>query len=223
MIDQDIVLFGKPKKLENPTLQKPSVAIFSGPTGAGKTTQMFSYLIAQQKANQFQRAMVVSSNKVDPMLDNLSDDVKITNDPDEIREYIEEIKSTKKSEIKDNPSILIFDDCQGSNVINIQTNKLLNSFTLSHRHYNTWLVFCVQTFKNSMSTAIRKMGSLLFIFPPRNEGELQAILADLPIEREKLKRGFELVSRQPNTPLYINLQGKPRLFSGFKEEIDNFN
>lgn len=222
MIEQEIITFNNSKTLENPVLQKPSVTIFSGATGSGKTTIMLSYLMALQKYNDFQRALFVSSNKVDPMLQQLGEGVKVTNDPEELRDFIEEIKHTPIKDINDFPTIIIFDDCQGSPLINIQNNKFLNSFVLSHRHYNTWLIFCVQTFKASMSTAIRKQSSLLFLFPPRNESEMKAMLDDVPVNKEKLKKGFELVSLKPHTPLYINLQSKPRLFIGFKEEITSF-
>lgn len=35
-IDQEVKVFTKSKKLKNPTLQKPSVALFVGATGTGK-------------------------------------------------------------------------------------------------------------------------------------------------------------------------------------------
>lgn len=224
MINRDVIVFSKKNKVENPQLENPSVSIFAGATGTGKTNWMLNFLLSLQDSNQFQRALYVTSNKIDPLLENIGDGVEITNDPERLNDFIQEIKNQSKEEIKKNPSIMIFDDCQNSPIINIQNNKMLNSFVLSHRHYNTWLVFCVQTYKNSLSTAIRKMGSLLFLFTPRNEGEMQSILAELPINKQKLIKAFEIVSLKEHTPLYINLQeAKPKLFIGFKDEFNSYN
>ncbi len=224
MIDQEIKVFTKSKKLKNPTLQKPSVALFCGATGTGKTNMMLNYLIALQDANEFQRALFVSSNKVDPMLDNLGEDVKVTNDPDELAEFIKEIKQTPKNLIPELPSIIVFDDCQESPIIKIKNNSVLNQFVLSHRHYNIWLVFCVQTLRNSVSAAIRKMSSLIFAFPPRNDLEMKALIEDIPVNKDKLKVAFDLVKADQHTPLYINMQeAKPRLYKGFKDEITDFS
>ena len=224
MIEQEIKVYTKSKKLKNPTLQKPSVAIFVGATGTGKTNWMLNYLTALQDANDFQRALFVSSNKVDPMLDNLGEDVKITNDPDELNEFIKEIKQTPKNLISELPSIIVFDDCQESPIIKIKNNSLLNQFVLSHRHYNTWLVFCVQTLRNSVSAAIRKMSSLMFAFPPRNDMEMKTLLEDIPVNKDKLKVAFDLVKAEQHTPLYINMQeAKPRLYKGFQDEIKDFS
>ena len=222
-IEQEVKVFTKSKKLKNPTLQKPSVAIFCGATGTGKTNWMLNYLIALQEANEFQRALFVSSNKVDPMLDNLGEDVKITNDVEDLNEFIKEIKQTPKNLIPELPSIIIFDDCQGSKIIDIKNNSQLNQFVLSHRHYNCWIVFCVQTLRNSVSSAIRKMTSLMFAFPPRNDLEMKTLLEDIPVDKEKLKSAFELVKSNDHTPLYINMQEpRPRLYRGFQEQITSF-
>lgn len=184
---------------------------------------MLNYLIALQDANEFQRALFVSSNKVDPMLDNLGEDVKVTADGEDVIEFIKEIRQTPKNLLSELPSIIVFDDCQNSNVVNIKTNNILNQFVLSHRHYNCWIVFCLQTLRNSVSAAIRKMTSLLFAFPPRNDLELKALIDDIPVPKEKLKSAFEMVKINQYTPLYINMQEpKTRLYRGFQEELTTF-
>lgn len=226
MIDQEVVVLNSAKSVKNPSLEKPSIALFVGGTGSGKSTYMMSYLMALQSHNKFKRALLMTSNKVDPILSHFGEKVKISNNPLDLTEFIDEIRSSIKStpdkKRPKNKSIIIFDDCQGSDLINIKSNAELNGFALSHRHFQTWMVFCLQTFRNSISTAIRKQASLLFVFPPRNEMEEHAILEEVPVNRPLVKRSLAIVKTEPFTPLYINLQeNKPKLFRGFKESIDD--
>ena len=219
MINREVKVFNKGKSEDNP-LKKPSIALFIGPTGSGKSTYLLNYLEELQKEVDFTKALFVSTNKKDKILEHIGE-MEITSDPDVVKNFVDEISQMNKLEAKENPSIIVFDDVQGSKLIDIKNNPWLNSFVLSHRHHNCWVCFTLQSLKNSLSPTLRKNASLIWLFPPRNASEEEAVIGDLPVDKQKMKRIFELARAEEHTPVYINLQKlRPRIYFGFNTEIN---
>ena len=219
MINHKFHLFSNKKKNEDP-LTKPSICSIIGPTGSGKSTYLLNYLMALQDKVDFKHALFVSANKKDVILEHIAD-MKITADPDDINDFVDKISMMTREENHEQPSIIVFDDVQDSPLINIKNNKKLNSFILSHRHHNCWIAFALQSYKNSLNSTLRKMNSMIFMFPPRNKQEEDIMIKEQNVDGNKLKHAFEIARSEEHVPVYINTQSKKaKLFLGFDRELD---
>jgi predicted AAA+ superfamily ATPase len=220
MINHEVVNFNKKSSIVQDPLMKPSISSIIGPTGSGKSTILLNYLMALQKSVNFQHALFVTANKKDVILEHIGD-MEITNDPEVINDFINKIASMTKEEAKENPSILVMDDIQDNPLFDINRNKKLNRFVLDHRHHNLWVAFALQTYKNSLSSVLRRQTSLIFMFPPRNKAEEESIIKEQNVDANKLKRAFELARAQEHVPVYLNTQQqKARLYLGFNKQLE---
>jgi len=201
MINHDFIVPKKSKSVS--PLKKPHITMAIGQTGSGKSVAVFNYLNALQEEKEYDDALFVTSNKRDPLLKSLGKDVKLTNDPQDLNDFI--IKVKQKPNPEKSKSIIILDDIQSSNDFNLMLGRsLFNNFILSHRHYHTDIIATSQTLKNSFSPIFRKNVTRFLIFYPRDEDEMKEI-EGVSGNRLNMKKALALLKNDPNPNQFLNI------------------
>ena len=102
-----------PKKLEGNPLGTPSISIIVGQTGSGKSVIVANLLMALQNLHEFDTGLFVTDNNKDPILDSI--ELPIANTPQQLSEYITELKQAKEG----TNHILVLDDIHWSHAMKL--------------------------------------------------------------------------------------------------------
>jgi hypothetical protein len=207
--------------------QNPKLSFIYGPCGSGKSVLLLNLLDHLEKLHDFDEALFVTGNGRDNLLDSI--EMPKTTNPSDLSTWI-----TKVSQPSDEPryNLLILDDCIGNPDFNIFTNRSeFVKFILSHRHLGkvvkngverggTWIIMTSQRYASSFSPAVKDQINIFFVFQPRTQPELKAVMA-IGDDPTRMKKAMALLKMEGKYNfLYINKDFTPYRYSiGFKDEI----
>jgi len=121
---------------------------------------------------------------------------------DNIKEYNEQkMEESPDAEIR---NCIIFDDCMCDLPKSFEKKGGLNRMIIQARHNKTWLIFLVQRYVG-VNRVIRSQADLISFWKTDNQRELQALIDDVNIDKDKLKIIYEYATEKANDFLHINL------------------
>jgi len=121
---------------------------------------------------------------------------------DKIKEYNEQ--KTEESPDAEIRNAIIFDDCMCDLPKSFEKKGGLNRMIIQARHNKCWLIFLVQRYAG-VNRVIRSQADLVSFWKTDNQRELQALVDDVNIDKDKLKMLYEYATEKANDFLHINL------------------
>tara|TARA_R110002072_G_scaffold155457_2_gene305761 strand:+ start:7275 stop:8024 length:750 start_codon:yes stop_codon:yes gene_type:complete len=201
--------------------------ILMGATNCGKTCFINNLILSKDcwggKENAFDEIYFFSPSV------NLDDSCRFIKEHfitfDEYKdEYLEEIleKQKEKDSEEMDKILIVIDDAVGT--ISKNTKSLINKFSSRYRHFNSNLIFSVQSWR-SLSPVIRVNAGYMAIFRVPNIKELEKINEEVGgIFRDRLITMYIDATNEDYGFLYLNLRANPpRAFKKFDSEYDYRN
>jgi hypothetical protein len=198
--------------------------ILMGATNCGKTCFINNLILNEDcfggKENAFEEVYFFSPSV------NLDDSCRFIREHfitfDEYKdEYLEEIleKQREKNNEEMDKVLIVIDDAVGT--ISKNQGALINKFSSRYRHYNTNLIFSVQSWR-ALSSVIRVNAGYMVLFRVPNLKELEKINDEVGgIYRDRLITMFIDATEADYGFLYLNLRSNPpRAFKNFDSEYD---
>lgn len=204
-------------------LTRAIIWILSASKGRGKTTTLLNVLKTKQKdgglKGYFDNIFMFSGTarsdtKTNKLVTELEKDNKFYDEFNDqnSNEVIDRIKASN-SEFEEDPSnegkeprnLIIFDDVMTSLPKSFSKEGGLNKLIIQARHHKTWLFFLVQRFIG-LNRVIRSQADLISFWRTDNQKELQALIEDVNVDKDKLKALYEYATADSdNSFLHINL------------------
>lgn len=157
-----------------------------------------------EKVNTFNKEFIEEQMKSDS-----DDEVK-----DPVFGVIKKKKKLKKKAIKKNiiqpSSLLIMDDCLHALPKSNQRSKINELFTTS-RHKKLTIFITSQKYLK-LNTIIRCNTDLLTVFHTDNKQELESIVDDWALDKDKFKKAYDFATEEPYSFLHISFFGNKPLF-----------
>tara|TARA_R110000822_G_scaffold35268_9_gene99514 strand:+ start:1051 stop:1806 length:756 start_codon:yes stop_codon:yes gene_type:complete len=201
--------------------------IIMGATNCGKTCFINNLLLSKNcwggKKNAFEEVYFFSPSV------NLDDSCRFIKEHfitfDEYKdEYLEEIMDKQKEKPNDEMDkiLIVIDDAVGT--ISKNQASLINKFSSRYRHFNSNLMFSVQSWR-ALSSVIRVNAGYMAIFRVPNIKELEKINEEVGgIFRDRLIAMYIDATREDYGFLYLNLRSNPpRAYKNFDSEYDYRN
>ena len=230
MINKDFLVPKARRSGDDEPYSNPKLSLIYGPTGSGKSVLLLNLLDHLQKLHDFDEALFVTGNGRDTLLDSI--EMPITTNPSDLSTWITKVSQESKDN-KPKYNLLVLDDIVGNPDFNVFTNRSdFVKFIVSHRHLGkvvkngverggTWVIFTAQRFAGSFSPTIKDQINMWFLFSPRTQAELKAIMT-IGDETLRMKKSMALLKSEGKYQfLYINKDFTPFRYSlGFKDEIN---
>jgi len=213
-------------------VNKNHIALFVGKSKSGKTNLAINLLTRNKRAgvrNSYKKVyddiIVISpsmhSSKDNPF-DDLDDEKKFDTLDQDTLDFIVDFTETNAAECR---NTLIFFDDVGSQLKTYNTQLAL--LTQKHRHLRTTFWFVAQKY-NNIPTSIRANASVLYMFRPISNKELESVHAELlPFGRKDLTQFIEFVFDKKYNFLYIDLSleksAQPIYYKRFEKIIFDTN
>ena len=216
-----LVPFHMVRKEEHPFKKDGMIITILGGVGSGKST-VLANLLNELSDEVFSRAIIMSANRVDPLLDGFTDQVEIYGcDKDRLHKIIAEIQQgaieAKKSKKKIPKTLLVLDDCASESSVFSTSKTAFNSFVLSCRHYNTTLIFTTQKLKQV--PPIIRVNTMIWFVTRLAPEEKKQLFKELPFPANKLEKAYDLATVGQFGWLQINVS-KKMLIKDFSTELD---
>lgn len=196
------------------------VYIMNGSKGRGKTNTLICLLQVKKQdgglRKYFDNIFMFSptgrsDNKVKRLITELDRDGKFYEEFNDQtgNEVMDKIKEYNEQKLEENPdaeirNCIIFDDCMCDLPKSFEKKGGLNRMIIQARHNKTWLIFLVQRYVG-VNRVIRSQADLISFWKTDNQRELQALMDDVNIDKDKLKMIYEYATDKPNDFLHINL------------------
>lgn len=206
-----------------PDLQNGYVILIFAPRGSGKTTLYSNLLLNPNffKRENYDYAFIISNTiyldrSAQAIRKHFGDTLYDRYD----NKIVDNILQFQKSFSKDDRprSILILDDCIGSNI------KSVTNGVCVARHYNLNVIISTQQSK-SIDKRCRLNATDVIVFSTKNWKEIEDIYTEYGMLYGSLERWikiFRYATKEPYNFLYMKIDKKPyRCFKNFTEDITN--
>jgi Poxvirus A32 protein len=217
---------------------KSWIFLINGKRGSGKTTMMFQLL--RNKASPYYRHFeniyfvspsAANDEKLKPLIEELEPEGKFYDECSEeiLSEIMEKIQNenknylSEKEEFYSNPKnkkkdfkpqpfhLLILDDCIHEISGNGKKGSVYKRFITTNRHLKTSIIITTQKY-NMLNTLTRSNADMLALYPSHSRQELESVEKDLAIEPELFNKLFSFATDEPNSFLFVNLNGPSPVF-----------
>lgn len=196
------------------------VYIMNASKGRGKTTALLNLLQVKKQDGGLRKYFdniymfsptARSDDKTKKLVKELDRDGKFYEEFNDKtgNEVIDKIKEYNEQKTEESPdaeirNAIIFDDCMCDLPKSFESKGGLNRMIIQARHNKCWLIFLVQRYVG-VNRVIRSQADLISFWKTDNQRELQALVDDVNIDKDKLKMLYEYATEKPNDFFHINL------------------
>lgn len=210
-------------EMDNPIPKTRAIVwIMCASKGRGKTTTLINVLNTRQKENGLKKYFdniymfsptARNDSKTKKLVEELDRDGKFYEEFNDatcneviqkLKEFNEEYEADEDNDGKEPRSCIIFDDCMADLPKSFEKTGGLNRLIIQARHNKCWCIFLVQRYVG-VNRVIRSQADLISFWKTDNNKELQALIDDVNIDKDKLKAMYEFSTEKPNDFLHINL------------------